>query len=143
METAPIEIVSPPVAVRRGQLIRIHGWVRVPRPITASPDGLQVFDSFGGPALAERIRTTDGWREFVLYRAAPRDGQLLGDLRLDRFGRAWLERYDTLALHGPIAEDADRHRPDQARRLPPVTDRARARRPCTIQEKSSQHTPRL
>jgi hypothetical protein len=34
-------------------------------------DGLLVFDSLGGPALAERVGVTPSWRRLVLYRIAP------------------------------------------------------------------------
>ena len=36
--------------------------VRVPNPIEGSVDGLLVFDSYGGPALAERVNKTESWR---------------------------------------------------------------------------------
>jgi hypothetical protein len=120
METPPVEIVSPPIAVRRGQLVRVHGWVRVPHPITASVEGLKVYDSCGGPALADRIRVTDGWREFVLYRAASRDDQVTVTFALTGLGEAWLDDV-TIALHDPISAEPIRESPDQAHRLPPVT----------------------
>jgi hypothetical protein len=91
IETPPLWITSPPVPVQAGQLIRIHGWVNIPLPITGSVDALEVVDSLGGDDLAERIDKTAGWREFTLYRAALQGGEAtvtfilsgLGEVRLD------------------------------------------------------------
>jgi len=84
-------ITSAPVAVRAGQLIRIEGQVRVPGAIEGSLDGLMIVDSIGGGALAERIGAADGWRPFVMYRAAARDEQLTLTFVLTGMGEAWLD----------------------------------------------------
>lgn len=91
VDTWPVRIVTAPVAVRRGQLVRINGWTRIPSAITGSPDGLLIFDSAAGPALAERIRQTRGWQEFTLYRAARRDGPLTVTFALTGLGEVWLD----------------------------------------------------
>ncbi|MEX0586308.1 MAG: hypothetical protein WD176_06675, partial [Pirellulales bacterium] len=70
LETAPVWITSAPAAVRPGSIVRISGRVRIPRPITASFDGLMIFDSLGGEPLALRLGQTDAWQDFILYRAA-------------------------------------------------------------------------
>ena len=70
IETPPVWFASPPVPVEAGQLVRIHGWVNIPAPITGSVNGLMVVDSLGGDDLAERFDRTAGWKEFTLYRAA-------------------------------------------------------------------------
>lgn len=71
VETPPVWITTPPIAVPSGQLIAIEARVWVPKPIQGTVDGLLVFDSWGGPALAERVGVTPGWRHMVLYRIAP------------------------------------------------------------------------
>ena len=43
----------------------------MPNSIEGSVDGLLVFDSYGGPALAERVNKTESWRRLVLYRIVP------------------------------------------------------------------------
>ena len=68
IETPPIMFTSPAVQVEAGQIVCIHGWVNVPKEITASSDGLLIVDSLSGEALAERINKTDDWKEFALYR---------------------------------------------------------------------------
>jgi hypothetical protein len=91
LERPPVWVVSSPVPVRQGQLVRIHGWANVPRRLTASPDGLLIFDSLSGSELGDRIRLTQGWREFTLYRAVPRSGALTVTFALTGLGEASLD----------------------------------------------------
>ena len=74
VETPPVWVTTPPVAVPAGTLVEISARVRVPETITGGVDGLLVFDSLGGPALAERVARTPSWRRLVLHRIAPADG---------------------------------------------------------------------
>jgi hypothetical protein len=71
VETPPVWITTPPVSPPSGKLLQIEARVFVPRPVQGSVDGLLVFDSIGGPALAERVAVTPGWRRLVLYRIVP------------------------------------------------------------------------
>jgi hypothetical protein len=73
VETPPVWVTTPPVRVPAGRLLEIQARVWVPRPIKGSVDGLLVFDSLGGPALAERVGMTPAWRRLVLYRIVPAD----------------------------------------------------------------------
>jgi hypothetical protein len=73
VETPPVWVTSPAVRVPAGRLLEIQARVWVPRPIKGSVDGLLVFDSLGGPALAERVGMTSAWRRLVLYRIVPAD----------------------------------------------------------------------
>ncbi|HJN12224.1 MAG TPA: hypothetical protein QF564_26310 [Pirellulaceae bacterium] len=91
VEGWPVRIVSAPVSARRGQLVRINGWTKIPQAITGSHDGLMIFDSSAGLALAQRIQHTRGWQEFTLYRAARRDGPLTVTLALTGLGEVWLD----------------------------------------------------
>jgi len=91
VETSPVWITTPGIPVEAGQLFRLRGFVRVPAPITATVDGLLVIDSFGGEAMAERIRQTDGWQEFILYRTAPQRGELRVTFALSGLGEAYLD----------------------------------------------------
>ena len=70
IETPPIWITTP-IYAAAGTLLEIVAQVRVPNPIEGSVDGLLVFDSYGGPALAERVNKTESWRRLVLYRIVP------------------------------------------------------------------------
>jgi hypothetical protein len=91
LESPPVWIVTPPVPVQPGWIVRIQGWVNVPKPITGSVDGLLIVDSLGGEALAERIRHTTGWRQFTLYRVATQAETISVSFALTGFGEAWID----------------------------------------------------
>jgi len=91
VESPPLWIVSPPVSVEAGQLIRIRGWVQVPAPIAASVDGLLIADSLTGDALAERISKTAGWKQFTLHRVAPQSGPMTVSFVLSGLGEVLLD----------------------------------------------------
>lgn len=88
VQATPVWITSGPVPVKAGQMVRIHGWVRVPAVIGGSHDGLTIMESIGGPQLAERIPLTSGWQEFTLYRGAQADGDLRVTFALTGIGTA-------------------------------------------------------
>ncbi|MFZ4731041.1 MAG: hypothetical protein ACOYK7_00715 [Pirellulales bacterium] len=103
VETPPVWITTPPVAAPSGKLLQIEARVWVPKPIRGSVDGLMVFDSLGGPALAERVGSAAGWRRLVLHRIVPDDGlgeplvltfalTGLGEARIDEVSIRVLER---------------------------------------------------
>lgn len=102
LETPPVWITTPPLSAPPGKLIEIEAQVAVDAPIQGSVDGLLVFDSFGGPALAERVGQTKGWRRLVLYRMVPADTTAplvvtfaltgLGSARLDEVAIRVIER---------------------------------------------------
>jgi len=105
LEAPPAWITTPPVAVQPGTCVEIRGFVRVPRPITGSVDGLLIVDSLGGDALAERVGQTRGWQEFTLYRAAPRGGHLTVTFALSGLGEAMIDDVTirTITLPAPTA----------------------------------------
>jgi len=96
VESPPSWITGPGVPTQVGELVCIHGWVRVPKPITGSVDGLLIIDSLSGEPLAERIGKTSGWEEFTLYRLAPEQGQVSITFALSGIGEAWL---DDVTIH--------------------------------------------
>lgn len=71
VETPPVWVTTPPLEATPGRLVEIEAEVRVPEPLTGTSDGLLVFDNWGGPALAERVVGTGGWKRLVLYRIPP------------------------------------------------------------------------
>lgn len=73
VETPPAWITTPPITAPPGKLVEIEARVSVPEAIKGSVDGLLVFDSIGGPALAERVGRTPAWKRLVLYRIMPAD----------------------------------------------------------------------
>jgi hypothetical protein len=91
LERPVVWITSSPVPVREKQIARITGWCFVPQPIVGSHDGLLIFDSIGGPDLADRMRLTRGWRQFTIYRAVPESGNLMVTFALSGLGEAWVD----------------------------------------------------
>lgn len=99
-----VRLVSAPVPVRAGELIQIRGAVRLPKRFPADGDGLMIHDSLGGPHLATRVySTSENWREFTIYRAARRDGELRVHFVLGAEGVAMLDEVSirTLSLEDP------------------------------------------
>ena len=99
VETPSVWVTTPAIRAPAGRLLEIRARVWVPQPIRGSVDGLLVFDSLGGPALAERVGVTPAWRRLTLYRIVPADG---GDepftvtFALTGMGEA---RIDDVAIH--------------------------------------------
>jgi hypothetical protein len=99
VETPPVWVTTPGIRAPAGRLLEIRARVWVPQPIRGSVDGLLVFDSLGGPALAERVGVTPAWRRLTLYRIVPADA---GDepftvtFALTGMGEA---RIDDVAIH--------------------------------------------
>jgi hypothetical protein len=94
VESPPIWVTTPNVKAAAGETLRIHGWVRVPAPITGSVDGLLIFDSLGGPALADRVDATPGWQEFTLFRVVGGSGpttEVSVTFALSGLGEVWLD----------------------------------------------------
>jgi hypothetical protein len=91
VETAPVWVTTAPISVQANQLIAVRGFIRVPPRIGGSIDGLLILDSIGGESLAERVGETKGWREFIMYRMAPRDGMFTVTFALTGLGDAWID----------------------------------------------------
>jgi hypothetical protein len=102
-ENPPLKIVSAPVPVRRGQLIRWYGWIRIPRPIDSSPEGFKIYDSVSGEALALRLYATDGWEPFIAYRAAVQDGPVTLTFELTGPGEVLIDDVE-ITLRDPIGD---------------------------------------
>ncbi len=105
IESPPVWITSPAVPVAAGQLLRIQGWVNIPQPIRGSVDGLLVLDSLGGEPLAYRVRHTQGWQQFVLYRVATQTGTMSVTFALAGLGEAFLDDVEIQPL-GPAIPSA-------------------------------------
>ncbi|HOP77474.1 MAG TPA: hypothetical protein PLD05_08270 [Thermogutta sp.] len=91
VESPPIWIESPPVAVQPGDWVCIEGWISIPRAITGSVDGLMIVDSLGGEVLARRMSQTVGWQPFRLYRRAGNEGQVRITLVMTGLGEVCLD----------------------------------------------------
>ncbi len=111
LETVPVWVSTPPVEVRRGEMICVNGWVRIPRTLESTSDGFMVFDSLGDNEMALRFKETRGqWQEFALYRIAPEDSAYYAFFALAGFGEVHLDdvtiaavQFEQPATPAPVA----------------------------------------
>lgn len=105
-EAPPVWMASPAINVEAGNWIRISGWAYVPGPIGGAFDGLMIYDSQTGPALAERIDQTSRWQQFVLLRAARMSGPISLTIALTGTGEAWIDDVMIETVSGPMTGPA-------------------------------------
>lgn len=100
VETPPVWVTTPPLRAPAGKLLEISARVWVPAPIRGSVDGLLVFDSLGGPALAERVNATRDWKRLTLYRIVPPETEepLVVTFALTGLGRAVIDEVSIRVL---------------------------------------------
>ncbi len=107
-ERTYLSVSSQAFRVPAGSLVKISGWVRVPKPIEASADGVLFFDSIGGEGLAVRLTGTTPWRQFTLYRRVPSSGTVSVTMALTGIGTAYFDDVRIEPLHptggGPTAQ---------------------------------------
>jgi hypothetical protein len=105
LERTFVAVDSPKVRVAPGSIVRISGWVRIPRPITGTADGVLMYDSVGGEPLAVRTTAQTGWKKFELHRRAPSSGEVSVTLALTGLGTAQFDdvRIEPLLPNAPRA----------------------------------------
>jgi hypothetical protein len=86
-----LAINSPMMSLPPGTLVRVSGWMLIPDPIRASPDGALFYDSAGGEPLAVRRMQTNGWEQFRLYRRVPASGTFNVTLALTGIGTVFFD----------------------------------------------------
>jgi len=92
LETVPLWVATPAMPIRAGEMICVNGWIRIPRRLESTVDGLMIFDSLGGEELALRFLHTRGeWQEFAFYRIAPEDTNYFVFFALNGFGEVHLD----------------------------------------------------
>jgi hypothetical protein len=91
LERTFLAINSPTVRLQPGTPVRISGWVRIPKAITASADGALLFDSAGGEPLAVRLTEATSWKRFTLYRWVPPSGTVNVTLALTGLGTVYFD----------------------------------------------------
>ena len=91
LESPPVWLESPPVAVPAGQLVHVRGFVRIEQPIRGSQDGFLIVDSLGGPALAQRLVTGKEWQPFSVFRVGDQSGEIRLTFALTGMGQVALD----------------------------------------------------
>jgi hypothetical protein len=81
-----VTVTSPPVAVRRGQIVQISGWARVATPIVGNLDGAVLYDTLGGYRRALRWKAGGDWGRFKLFREVREDGDFRVTMLLNGMG---------------------------------------------------------
>ena len=99
LETVPLWAATPAMLMRMGEMICVHGWIRIPQPLESTVDGVMIFDSLGGEELALRFLHTSGeWREFAFYRNVPVDGNYYVFFAVSGFGEVHLDDIQVSAV---------------------------------------------
>jgi hypothetical protein len=111
LERTFLAINSPAVKLEPGSLVKITGWVRVPRSIAASADGALMYDSAAGEPLAVRVTQATPWRKFTLYRRVPESGNIHVTVALTGIGSVY---FDDIRIE-PIATGQPYTRPGTGR----------------------------
>lgn len=94
LDAAMPALVSAPIPVREGDLVRIRFWLRVPTSVQGNLDGFVIYDSIGGRDLAITQSEPQEWKQFTLYRHVERSGSLTITMGLAGVGDAFVD-----ALH--------------------------------------------
>ena len=103
----PVTVTSPPMTVYRGQLLYITGWVRLTAGVTASSDGVMLWDSLGGQPLALRWRKPVEWHEFHLVREVHETRELTLSVSLTGLGEVYFDDLKVIPLSDAGAEETE------------------------------------
>jgi hypothetical protein len=91
LERTLLALNSPVVRLQPGSVVRVSGWMCIPKQITASPDGALLYDSAGGDAFAVRLTRPTGWKKFTVYRRVPASGAMQITLALTGLGTVFFD----------------------------------------------------
>ena len=111
LERTFLAINSPGVHLQPGALVKISGWVRIPKAITASVDGALFYDSAGGEPLAVRLTAPTPWKQFTFYRLVPKSGTINVTLALTGLGTVY---FDDIRIE-PLLRNVNAQAPGNAR----------------------------
>ena len=91
LERAFLAIYSPAIKMQPGSLVRISGWVKIPKEIKGSADGALFFDSAGGEPLGIRLTQATEWKHYTFYRRVPNTGVINVTLALTGLGTVYYD----------------------------------------------------
>lgn len=91
-----------------GQLICVQGWIRIPKKLTNSVDGFEIYDNQGGRALALRFQEATEWKRFAFYRHSTSDGLMRVRFAMSGVGEVWLDDVAAYVVEALDPADADR-----------------------------------
>ncbi|MDO5309259.1 MAG: hypothetical protein Q4G03_07175 [Planctomycetia bacterium] len=70
----PLVFIEVPIQSQVGRLVCIQGWIKIPKKIENSVDGLEIYDNQGGRALGLRFTEATDWKRFAFYRVITNQG---------------------------------------------------------------------
>lgn len=104
--TPPVSVTSPAVTVHAGHLVKISGWVKTPRQLVRTVDGVMIYDSLLGKTGAIRVLNAPDWQRFELWRLVPESGTLTVTAEMHCLGELLLDdlRVTAVPLSSDVAE---------------------------------------
>ncbi len=91
LERTVLALQSPTVRLQPGTIVRVSGWICIPKFLTASPDGALLYDSAGGDAFAVRVHKAAPWKKYTFYRRVPPSGTIQMTLALTGLGTVFFD----------------------------------------------------
>ncbi len=104
-ESPPVSLSTGEVQIRKGEVLRIDGWVYVPQEMLNTVEGLRVWDTLGGRELALALGPTSGWQRFRYFRRVPQDQRLQIHVELTGLGIAYLDSVSIRSVDWPGREE--------------------------------------
>lgn len=97
-----VQVQSPILPVREGQILHVSGRIRVPQSLDPTSEGLVIYNTIDGPSRALRFRspTSSGqWETFELVSVAPASGEFALRFELRGLGDVFLDDLRIVALN--------------------------------------------
>ena len=86
----------------------VQGWIRIPKKLTNSVDGFEIYDNQGGRALALRFQEATEWKRFAFYRHSTSDGLMRVRFAMSGVGEVWLDDVAAYVVEALDPADAER-----------------------------------
>ena len=87
----PVMFAETSFPTRVGQLVCIQGWIKIPKDLTNSSDGVLLYEDQGGQALALRFKKACNWKRFAFYRLSTNDGPMRIRFAFSGCGEVYLD----------------------------------------------------
>jgi hypothetical protein len=115
LDSTEATLVSRPIPVVAGDVVRVRFWLRIPAAIRGNVEGAAIYDSIGGPALAVARSEPLEWKQYTLLRRVARTEPMTVTLALTGIGDVYIDDLEVQRL-SPRGPTAQRKRPAAVRR---------------------------
>lgn len=96
-----VTMVSPGINVHTGQVVKLSGWIKIPKAITGGSDGVLVYDSLLGKPGAVRLKAVQDWKRFEILRPVVESQEMTVTLALQGLGEVFIDDLQVVALDPP------------------------------------------